>query len=57
MHHDIIHFVAGAERSSALGHDTLAQDVLTTKRPFAPGQLQFLTRSTYRRAKLWRVTG
>ncbi len=40
--------VAGAERSSAMGHDKLALDMPTTRRRFAPGQLQFLTSSTYR---------
>jgi hypothetical protein len=48
-----LHFpLAGAERSSALQHAILARVMPTSKRHFAPGDLQFLTSSTYRRAKL-----
>jgi hypothetical protein len=44
---------AGAERRSALQGAILALVMPTHKRHFAPGQLQFLTGSTYRRAKLF----
>jgi hypothetical protein len=44
--------LAGAERSSELQHAILALVTPTPKRHFASGQLQLLTRSTYRRAKL-----
>ena len=45
--------MAGAERSSALQLAILALVMPTSKRHFAPGPLQFLTSSTYRRAKLF----
>ena len=45
--------LAGAERSSAPQHAILALVMPSHKRHFAPGQLQFLTSSTYRRAKLF----
>jgi hypothetical protein len=44
--------LAGAERRSALQRAGLAQLMPTHKRHFVPGDLQFLTSSTYRRAKL-----
>ena len=44
---------AGAERSSALQRAMLTLVMPTYKRHFAPGDLQFLTRSTYRRAQLF----
>ena len=44
--------LAGAERSSALQRAGLAQVMPTHKRHSVPGDLQFLTSSTYRRAKL-----
>ena len=44
--------LAGAERSSALQRAILALVMPTHKRHFAPGQLQFLTSSTYHRGKL-----
>jgi hypothetical protein len=44
---------AGAERSSALQRVILALLMPTPKRHFAPGDLQFLTSRTYRRAKLF----
>jgi len=49
----VAHGRAGAERSSALQRATLAFVVPTHKRRFAPGELQFLTRATYHRAKLF----
>jgi len=45
--------LAGAERSSALQRAILALVMPTHKRHFAPGDLQFLTSSTYHRAKLF----
>ena len=45
--------LAGAERRSALQRAILALGMPTHKRRFAPGDLQFLTSSTYRRAKLF----
>jgi hypothetical protein len=45
--------LAGAERSSALQRAILALVIPTSKRHFAPGDLQFLTSSTYHRAKLF----
>ena len=45
--------LAGAEPSSALQHAILALVMPTSKRHFAPAELQFLTSSTYRRAKLF----
>ena len=45
--------LAGAERSSALQRAILALVMPTHKRHFAPGDLQFLTSSTYRRAQLF----
>jgi REP-associated tyrosine transposase len=49
------HFMslAGAERSSALQHGKLSPIMPSHQRYFAPGQLQFLTSSAYRRAKLF----
>ena len=44
---------AGAERSSALQCPILALVMPTSKRHYAPGDLQFLTSSTYRRAQLF----
>ena len=44
--------LVGAERSSALHRAILVLVMPTSKRHFAPGQLPFLTSSTYRRAKL-----
>jgi len=44
--------LAGAERSSALQRAGLAQVMPTHKPHFVPGDLQFLTSNTYRRAKL-----
>jgi hypothetical protein len=43
--------LAGAERSSALQRAMLALVMPTSRRDFAPGDLQFLTSSTYRRAE------
>ena len=45
--------LAGAERSSALQHAALALVTPTHRRHFPPGELRFLTRSTYRRDKLF----
>jgi hypothetical protein len=45
--------LAGAERSSALQRAILALVMPTHQRHFAPGDLQFLTSSTYHRAKLF----
>jgi len=45
--------LAGAERRSALQRAILALVMPTHKRHFAPGDLQFLTSSTYHRAKLF----
>ena len=45
--------LAGAERSSALQRAILALVMPTPKRHFAPGDLQFLTSRTYRRAMLF----
>ena len=44
---------AGAERSSALQRAILALVMPVPKRHFAPGDPQFLTSSTYRRARLF----
>jgi hypothetical protein len=41
------------ERSSALQRATLALVVPSRKGRFAPAELQFLTRTTYHRAKLF----
>jgi hypothetical protein len=42
-------------RSSALQRVTLALVLHSHKRRFAPGDLQFLTRSTYHRAQLLEI--
>ncbi|MBZ5671415.1 MAG: hypothetical protein LAO04_17000 [Acidobacteriia bacterium] len=52
-HPDTGRRLAGAERSSALQRVMLALVMPTHKRHFAPGDLQFLTSSTYRRAKFF----
>jgi hypothetical protein len=49
----MIRTLAGAERSSALQHAILVLVMPTHQRHFAPGDLQFLTSSTYHRAKLF----
>jgi len=48
-----LRLLAGAERSSTLQRIALAPALPTHRRHFAPGELPFLTDSTYHRAKLF----